>query len=109
MGLGRVVMSLFLQIADQRVPLGLPDRLPHDPPATLIVPTLPDVKIVMDPFSITHKHKWIDVAYRLEFIGKYFAAYQRDPNPLIQQNPELQQQADAQQNLGASSGSPPLV
>jgi hypothetical protein len=86
----------FLQIADRRVDLGLPEQLPH-PPVRPIVPTLPDVKVVMDFFSEIHKRTWIGLGYRLEFIAKYFAAFQRDPNPLIQQNPELQQSADTQQ------------
>ncbi|MGH3830817.1 MAG: hypothetical protein ACRDRS_10280 [Pseudonocardiaceae bacterium] len=100
----------FLEIGDQSVGLGLPEQLPHDPPAKLIVPTLTDVKGVMDLFNIPHKPPtWIDLCYRLEFIGKYFAAYQRDPNPHIQQNPELQQEADSQQDLGARGEPPPPV
>jgi hypothetical protein len=75
---------LFLEIADQRVRLGLPEQLPH-PTVPLIVPTLPDVTAVMDLSSSPAKPNWIDLHYRLEFIGKYFAAYQLDPQ--TQKNP----------------------
>jgi hypothetical protein len=94
---------LFLEIAQQRVYLGLPERLPHDPPVPLIVPKLPEVKAVMALLSSAAEPNWIDLQYRLEFIGKYFAAFQLDPQ--TQQNPET----DTQQNPGTRGEPPPPV
>jgi hypothetical protein len=96
---------LFFQIANHRVRLGLPEQLPHDGIAP-IVPTLPDVQAVMDLLGLPHEQtsitgpNWMHLPYRLEFISKYFAAYQRDPDPQIQQEP------DAQQNPGALGAGP---
>jgi hypothetical protein len=94
---------LFLEIAQQRVPLGLPEQLPHDPPVPLIVPKLPEVKAVMAVLNSAAEPNWIDLQYRLEFIGKYFAAFQLDPQ--TQQNPET----DTQQNPGTRGEPPPPV
>lgn len=74
-------MGLVVKIADKPVRLGHPGELP--PPQ--LTPTLPEVMRVMDDVkdrAVGRERDWTDLNYRLGFIGKYFAAFQRNEDAL---------------------------
>lgn len=74
-------LGLVVEIAGNSVPLGHPEKLA--PPQ--VIPTLPEVKQVMEDVeerAVGRPRNWTDLEYRLGFIGKYFAAFQQNPEAL---------------------------
>jgi hypothetical protein len=71
-------LLLVVEIANTRVRLGHPELLPRPQ----VTPTLPDTAAVMADVArraAGRKPNWIDLDYRLGFIGRYFAAFQQTP------------------------------
>ena len=80
---GLTDLALVVEVAATRVRLGHPELLP--PPA--VTPTLPEVVQVMaeqEAGAAGRPRNWLDLAYRLGFIGRYFAAYQQKPEATAQ-------------------------
>lgn len=74
-------LGLVVEIAGNRVRLGHPGELPQPQ----VIPTLPEVKQVMEDVeerAVGRPRNWTDLDYRIGFIGKYFAAYQQNPEAL---------------------------
>jgi hypothetical protein len=70
-------LAMVVVIAGQRIRLGHPEMLPPPP----FTPTLPEVSGVLAEVAARaggHRPNWIDLDYRLGFIGRYFAALQQD-------------------------------
>jgi hypothetical protein len=73
--------ALVVKIDDVSVRLGHPKELP----APQITPTLPETVEVMDRMArraAGRARNWIDLNYRLGFIGQYFAAFQQKPEAI---------------------------
>lgn len=66
--------ALVVEIAGERVRLGHPEQLTPQ-----VIPTLPEVKAVLDAQASDAPRNWLDLRYRLAFIAKYFAACQQKP------------------------------
>ncbi len=74
-------LGLVVVIAGNRVSLGHPDQLPRPQ----VTPTLSGVKQVMkevEDRARGRERNWTDLDYRLGFIGKYFAAFQQNPDAI---------------------------
>lgn len=79
-------LLLTVRIGDDVVRLGHAASLP----APAVVPVLPETAQVLDAQeqgALGRPVAWTDVAYRLGFIGRYFAAYQQRPDALLEPPP----------------------